>query len=505
MARRKIVGRRTRVSLALALAGYIGLVCGAGRALAQTDVLFLNPTLAGGTGSLEYLITTTPTSSLIPGSAVPGLGLTADIVSTYAAWTTPPQPYSSYKAIVFGDPNCTINSPGPMAAALTNIPAWTAAVTGNVVIIGTDPTAHAGVGGARLWRSAIDFATSGNGTGAVIVLSCYYSLAAPSTRVDVLNGFGTFRVTGVGVTANTCDVVTLVPTVPTPTGISATDLSGWHCSVHEWFDTWDSSFTPFAIVTDLVGVAPNFTALDGTQGNPYILVRRGSGLLKVCKVAGAGVAVSTPITFTAGGTPLTVPAGPGPGGFCVVGPALSQGSTATVAEAVPPDIRVSSISVAPPDRVVGTPDLEGGSVVVSIGSGVTEVTFTNEALGFLEICKRGNTIGNSTFTVNPGGLGPFVVPAGACSPPVQVRAGTVVITELPAPRTVLVGCETIPSSRQSACNLGARTSTVTVVAGDVSTQTVAVFTNQRTDIPPPDSRRRSRPGTATVPGCAGGC
>jgi hypothetical protein len=47
---------------------------------------------------------------------------------------------------------------------------------------------------------------------------------------------------------------------------------------------------------------------------------------------------------------------------------------------------------------------------------MTDVTFTNQRLGFLEICKSGDVAGSFTFTVNPGGLGPFAVPAGACRP-----------------------------------------------------------------------------------------
>jgi hypothetical protein len=471
------------IARVLFVAGSMCLGCGTGRASAQKDILFLNPTLSGGANSLEYRIVATPTSSFVAGTAITGLGLTADIASTYAGWTTPPQPYSSYKAIVFGDPNCTINSPAPFAAAMTNIPQWTSAVTGNVIIIGTDPTAHGTSNrGAQLWKSAIQYAASGSGTGAVIALSCYYSLAVPSTAVNVLSGFGTFTVTGVGYTANTCNAITMVAAVPSLTGLAASNLSGWNCSVHEWFDSWPTNFLPLAIVTDLVGVPPNFTAADGTKGNPYILIR--GGILKVCKAAGAGVAAGTPFTFSVGGTTLSVPAGPGPGGSCVIGPTLPPGSQVTVTETVAAGMVVSSITVAPPDRVVGAPSLSGGSVTVSIGSGVTEATFINDmasssgALGFLEICKRGNVTGSATFTVDPGGLGPFVVPAGACSAPIKVQAGTVVIAEAQIPNSTLVGCATIPANRQGACNLGARTSTVTVVAGDASTQTIAVLTNQ---------------------------
>jgi hypothetical protein len=59
------------------------------------------------------------------------------------------------------------------------------------------------------------------------------------------------------------------------------------------------------------------------------------GRLKLCKVAGNGITVSTPFQFSAGGSPFTVPAGPAPGGYCVLGPTFPVGSTVTVAENVP--------------------------------------------------------------------------------------------------------------------------------------------------------------------------
>jgi hypothetical protein len=203
------------------------------------------------------------------------------------------------------------------------------------------------------------------------------------------------------------------------------------------------------------------------------------GLLKVCKVAGPGIAIGTPFTFTAGSSKFAVPAGPAPGGTCMIGPTFPVGSNVTVDEDVPPGYSVSSITVAPPKQLVGTPNLAAGSVNVIIGSGVTVVTFTDKLTGFLEICKRGDVTGNSIFTVGPGGLGPFVVPAGACSPPIEVIAGSVVITEQPTTAYAMVSCTTLPAGQQGFCDTKAQTSTVTVAAGDVSTETIAFITNRK--------------------------
>lgn len=499
--------RRARRSAWLAAAG-LGLHWATATAHAQGDVLILAPTVAGGTSSLEYQVVTS--AGPVPGySSVTGLGLTADVVSA-AGWATPPQAYSAYRAIVLGDPGCS--GLGPTAAAEANAATWAAAVTGNVVIIGTDPSVHPGTNGtqgAQLWRSAIQFAASGTGTGAVISLSCYYNGAGLSTPVNVLSGFGSFTVTGNVPCAGAVAIVASSPALTGLTGGPTGTLSNWSCSVHEWFNTWDPGFIPLAIATDITSPPPNFTAADGTRGHPYILARGvtpidSTGILKICKVAGPGVPVGTPFSFTAGGSSFTVPAGPAPGGLCVIGPSFAVGTVVTVRETIPAGHGVVSITVAPPGRLVGAPDLVGGGVRVTIGSGVTEVTYTNEKrTGFLEICKRGDVRGDFTFMVNPGGLGPFTVPAGACSPAIEVPAGLVQIREMPAPGTTMSGCATIPAGRQGTCDLGSLTSTVTVVPGDVSTQTIAVIGNRRIgEVADPVAASRGIAGTALPRGCA---
>ncbi len=204
------------------------------------------------------------------------------------------------------------------------------------------------------------------------------------------------------------------------------------------------------------------------------------GQVKICKVAGPGIAVGTQFKFGAGSFAGLVPAGPAPGGYCVLGPSVPVGSVVTVQEGVPPGISVSSIAVEPANRSLGN-DLGMGVAKVTAGSGITEVTYTNqrskqERTGYLEICKAGDVKGNFTFTVNPGALGPFTVPAGACSPAIEVIAGHVTISEAPNPFGI-VASATLPASRQGPWT--ATTSMVTVVPGNISTQTVVTITNGR--------------------------
>ena len=463
-------------------------------AFAVDDILILAPTVSSGTSSVEYrVITSTGTVPGLP--AVTGLGMTAKIVSA-ADW--PSEKYSDYKAIVLGDPLCRTN-PSSVAAAEANAmgpTGWAAAVTGNVVIIGTDSSLHTGAGGVRgaqLWRSAIAFAAAGTGTGAVISLSCYYNGSPSGTPVPVLKGFeksGSFSVQGGIPCLGAVDIVASSPALTLLTGGSGGTLSNWGCSVHEGFNSWDPSFIPLAIATDVPPSLRTYPVAD-PRGFPYILARGedltavdGEGLLKICKVAGTGVPVGAPFSFLAASSTLTVPAGPAPGGTCVVGPRFPLGTKITVVETIPEGHLVSSIDVAPASQLLGTPNLAGGSVDVTIGTGVTEVTFTDTRTGFLEICKRGDVRGTFQFVVNPGGLGPFTVPAGACSPAIEVAAGTVTIHELPRPGTSMVGCSTRPASRQGPCNPSARISTVTVVPGDLSTQTIAFITNRRNVVDP---------------------
>ncbi len=206
----------------------------------------------------------------------------------------------------------------------------------------------------------------------------------------------------------------------------------------------------------------------------------GDGTLKLCKVAGPGVAVGTPFIFTVGATSVTVPAGPAPGGYCNVGPSLAVGSNATVQETIPPGDAVSSITAYPAGQLTST-NTASGTANVMIGSGVTEVTYTDYSnTGYLEICKQGSVKGTFSFTVNPGNLGPFVVPAGACSPAIAVTAGNVVITEAPGLYDI-TAASTLPPTRQG--SFTSTTSTVNVPAGDISSETIAIVTNSPQRVP----------------------
>lgn len=122
----------------------------------------------------------------------------------------------------------------------------------------------------------------------------------------------------------------------------------------------------------------------------------GPGQLKICKVAGSDDLLNQPFTFTAKGfgapKSYTVPAGPPPGGYCVVADSYPTGTPVLVAEQDQRGATVTGISVAPPDRG-GTQT--ANSVIAIIDSGTTEVTFTNYGTAN---CDRGaNLLVNGDF------------------------------------------------------------------------------------------------------------
>lgn len=199
-------------------------------------------------------------------------GLTYNVVSdaTWASMTS--ADFASYKAIVLGDPDCATSPP---TAAAANASTWATALTGDILIAGTDPTFHTlgGNTGARtLIRDALNFAASQPGkTGAYIALSCYYAFNAPNTPVPMLSGLGKFQVQGQDYSGSGCPNNShIVASSPALLGLADADLSNWGCSTHEVFNSWDPSFSVLAIQED---DQTGYVATDGTSGGAYILAR----------------------------------------------------------------------------------------------------------------------------------------------------------------------------------------------------------------------------------------
>lgn len=124
---------------------------------------------------------------------------------------------------------------GDPSAAIANHDTWGAAITGNIIINGTDPVFHDGQGGNALTRHSVDFAIAQtNKTGLYASLSCYFHDTDPHTPVPMLDGLrpGGFSMTGVGCYND----AHIVATHPALAELTDTELSNWSCSVHEAFE-----------------------------------------------------------------------------------------------------------------------------------------------------------------------------------------------------------------------------------------------------------------------------
>ena len=233
------------------------------------------------------------------------------------------------------------------------------------------------------------------------------------------------------------------------------------------------------------------------------------GQLKVCKSAGPGVTVGQLFTINVNNTSYSVPAGPTDGGYCVLAGQFPLNTDVTVQEVIPAGYDVWNIEVKPERRAVDT-NLNLGKAIVEIGSGVTEVIFTNMASGFptptagpsdtptatpscspnctptstptpkgrMQICKEAEGAGVSGYFEFDFLNRSKTVPVGACSALVTVESGNLTITEVAQAGIKVTDIYTIPANRLVSKNLNAGTATVNIVQGNVSTQTIVVFRNQ---------------------------
>ena len=162
-------------------------------------------------------------------------------------------------------------------------------------------------------------------------------------------------------------------------------------------------------------------------------------------------------------------------------------------------------------------------VVVRVGSGVTEVIFTNKVLtasptptktpavtatkpptktptatalcgtnctptptpiprGRLQICKEAdgaNVTGSFSFKFSTKTV---TIPVNTCSSLLYVDAGTLTITEVARSGYAVSEIHTLPSGRLISADLTNRSAVVTIVQGNASTQTIVVFRNRSTQV-----------------------
>lgn len=180
--------------------------------------------------------------------------------------------FEKYKAIVIPDPDC--GSVDDIAFLDATKAAWSPAILGNIILIGTDPGFHSSSreGAITLMNDAVQFSASGNGTGLYFALSCYYD-AVDSATVDALSEFGVINVRGNLACYNDAHLVADSTALGT---LDDAALSDWSCSVHEVFTSYPTTglygFEPLAIAEGATGTGVKDFA-DGTNGIPYIIVK----------------------------------------------------------------------------------------------------------------------------------------------------------------------------------------------------------------------------------------
>ncbi len=295
-------GVRLSAAVALSLAGVVTGIstssAGAARAHAQTPLtaLIYGPSVIGSDGP--------GTSGSLEQSILQLEGYTVTLVTAnqWDAMTT--AQFAAFRLLVIGDPRCDVSG---MAAA-ANEATWMAAVSGNVIVIGTDPAYHYAYGsnspGALATAQAgLNYAAGdANATNLYLDLSCAYESTFPAVTPPILAGLESgFSVIGAYDGGANTDIADVTSAGATALGVDAAQLSGWSASVHEYFSTWPGDFTPLAVVETSMSVpsvrsyamtahassssgsgsantwCPNtVTSLTGIVGCPYIVGRNGA-------------------------------------------------------------------------------------------------------------------------------------------------------------------------------------------------------------------------------------
>jgi hypothetical protein len=140
--------------------------------------------------------------------------------------------------------------------------------------------------------------------------------------------------------------------------------------------------------------------------------------------------------------------------YCVLDPyALPLGTLVKITEEGMDNVTLRGVTVQPASQDAGSTSTTAMLRIGPNPNGIVTATFTNEAMGTIEICKilddhlwMGGPGGGSwdspyngtpfQFSVNGGA--PFTVLAGECSGPITVPAGTATVQELATPNFTFV-------------------------------------------------------------------
>jgi hypothetical protein len=248
------------------------------------------------------------------------------------------------------------------------------------------------------------------------------------------------------------------------------------------------------VSANLAGGSGVFTVVGGQNTTANFWNKTNDGSVKVCKTltATSGALVGMPFEFivsdsaVAGTVTLTADAtANGAQQICTPDPVgYPLGSTVTITEVGQPNVQLVRTSISPRSQNAGSTSTVAVLKVGPVTGSVTAATFTNQALGWVEVCKNAADPSTGTqsfpFTVNGGSV--FTVHAGQCSQPFQVPTGTASINEIQAnPNFFLANVSTKGVTDPTGSRLLSGPTTdpaiVQVVFGGVGNETVATFTD----------------------------
>jgi hypothetical protein len=208
------------------------------------------------------------------------------------------------------------------------------------------------------------------------------------------------------------------------------------------------------------------------------------GQFKVCKALSANSAALVGQTFTFDvSTPFDylhldeIVAGPVGTPSCVIdGDAVPFGTPVQITEVATDNVSNTSVSVSPAANDAGS---AAPTANLTIGSGITTATFTNEALGTVEVCKKAadDSTATQSFDFSVNGSAPITVAAGQCSDPIAVPAGTATVAEADAANFHLVNVVATGPTSDNRLQSGTNPVAVLTPFGGVENETVVTFTN----------------------------
>ena len=150
--------------------------------------------------------------------------------------------FETFDAIVFGDKDCSGPSTSDFEILYTTRSTWSPAITGNIVVTGTDAGCHSGSSGASPFiQASVDWAASGSGTG------LYVSGDWGRRDWDYIDYWGTWGTT----TSHYDNAVITDPSHPVFDGVSS--ISNWGNTAHSYIDTYPTGWD--VVATDASGNA----------------------------------------------------------------------------------------------------------------------------------------------------------------------------------------------------------------------------------------------------------